>query len=164
MNAPTSLNHLLSAANPGAHAQERIREIPYNYTSFSDREIVIRLLGSHSWELLNQLRGERQTGRSARMLYEVLGDVWVVQRNPYLQDDLLDNPGRRRLLVDALNHTSVRLHEGQSALAASESRNRAITEASLDSIVTIDEDGVERALPQGNYSMAPIIWANKVMS
>jgi len=24
---------------------ERIRETPYNYTSFSDREIVIRLLG-----------------------------------------------------------------------------------------------------------------------
>jgi hypothetical protein len=23
----------------------RLREIPYNYTSFSDREIVIRLLG-----------------------------------------------------------------------------------------------------------------------
>jgi len=23
------------------------------------------------------------------MLYEVLGDIWVVQRNPYLQDDLL---------------------------------------------------------------------------
>ena len=104
MNAPTSLNHLLSAAQPGAHAQERIREIPYNYTSFSDREIVIRLLGSQSWELLNQLRGERQTGRSARMLYEVLGDVWVVQRNPYLQDDLLDNPKRRGQLVDALNH------------------------------------------------------------
>lgn len=104
MNAPTSLNHLLSAANPGAHVQERIREIPYNYTSFSDREIVIRLLGSQSWDLLNHLRGERQTGRSARMLYEVLGDVWVVQRNPYLQDDLLDNPKRRGQLVDALNH------------------------------------------------------------
>jgi hypothetical protein len=41
------------------------------------------------------LRGERRTGRSARMLYEVLGDIWVVQRNPYLQDDLLDNPKRR---------------------------------------------------------------------
>ncbi len=47
-----------------------------------------------------------------------------------------------RQLVDALNQTSVRLHEGQSALAASESRNRAITEASLDSIVTIGEDGL----------------------
>ncbi|MCL4185704.1 MAG: FAD-binding oxidoreductase, partial [Burkholderiaceae bacterium] len=43
-------------------------------------------------------------GRSARMLYEVLGDIWVVRRNPYLQDDLLDNPKRRRLLVEALHH------------------------------------------------------------
>lgn len=82
----------------------RLREIPYNYTSFSDREIVIRLLGSRAWDVLNRLREERRTGRSARMLYEVLGDIWVVQRNPYLQDDLLDNPGRRRMLVEALNH------------------------------------------------------------
>ena len=82
----------------------RLREIPYNYTSFSDRESVIRLLGGKAWELLNQLRQERRTGRSARMLYEVLGDIWVVERNPYLQDDLLDNPARRKLLVDALQH------------------------------------------------------------
>jgi FAD/FMN-containing dehydrogenase/Fe-S oxidoreductase len=82
----------------------RLREIPYNYTSFSDREIVIRVLGSRAWEVLNRLREERRTGRSARMLYEVLGDIWVVQRNPYLQDDLLDNPKRRRLLVEALHH------------------------------------------------------------
>ena len=109
MNAPTSLNHLLAV--PGqSHSHERIREIPYNYTSFSDREIVIRLLGARAWGLLNQLRGERRTGRSARMLYEVLGDIWVVQRNPYLQDDLLDNPRRRGQLVDALRH---RLQEVQ---------------------------------------------------
>jgi hypothetical protein len=57
---------------------------------------------------LEKLRQERKTGRSARMLYEVLGDIWVVQRNPYLQDDLLDNPRRRQMLVDALYH---RLHE-----------------------------------------------------
>jgi FAD/FMN-containing dehydrogenase/Fe-S oxidoreductase len=38
------------------------------------------------------------------MLYEVMGDIWVVQRNPYLQDDLLDNPDRRKLLVQALEH------------------------------------------------------------
>ena len=89
-------------------AAPRLREIPYNYTSFSDREIVIRLLGEPMWRLLEQLRGERRTGRSARMLFEVLGDIWVVERNPYLQDDLLDNPKRRRLLVAALRH---RLHE-----------------------------------------------------
>ncbi len=83
---------------------ERIREIPYNYTSFSDREIVIRLLGDSAWDVLNQLRDQRRSGRSARMLYEVLGDIWVVQRNPYLQDDLLDNPKRREQLVQALHH------------------------------------------------------------
>src|SRR5881409_2437845 len=103
MNAPLPLNRM-GVDNDVDSAAPRLREIPYNYTSFSDREIVIRLLGSRAWELLNQLRSERRTGRSARMLYEVLGDIWVVQRNPYLQDDLLDNPKRRRLLVDALNH------------------------------------------------------------
>jgi len=100
MNAPHTLNHLLDAASEAP----RLREIPYNYTSFSDREIVLRLLGPQAWELLLRLRQERRTGRSARMLYEVLGDIWVVRRNPYLQDDLLNTPARRRLLVEALQH------------------------------------------------------------
>src|SRR5450830_1873087 len=104
MNAPTQLKSLLPVGAIAPHGHERIREIPYNYTSFSDREIVIRLLGASAWEWLNRLRDERRTGRSARMLYEVLGDIWVVQRNPYLQDDLLDNPKRRVLLVEALHH------------------------------------------------------------
>ncbi|HQT69341.1 MAG TPA: FAD/FMN-binding oxidoreductase [Thiobacillus sp.] len=86
----------------------RLREIPYNYTSFSDREIVIRLLGADAWSTLNTLRAERKTGRSARMLFEVLGDIWVVRRNPYLEDDLLANPKRRQMLIEALRH---RLHE-----------------------------------------------------
>ena len=64
MNAPTPIQHLLDAADQAP----RLREIPYNYTSFSDREIVIRLLGQRAWEVLNQLRQERDTGRSARML------------------------------------------------------------------------------------------------
>ncbi|MBI3711502.1 MAG: DUF3683 domain-containing protein [Burkholderiales bacterium] len=93
---------------PLGTAPARLREIPYNYTSFSDREIVIRLLGEDAWALLDLLRGKRQTGRSARMLYEVLGDIWVVRRNPYLQDDMLENPKRRQALIDALDH---RLHE-----------------------------------------------------
>ncbi len=82
----------------------RLRKIPYNYTSFSDREIVIRFLGEEIWNVLNTLRDERKTGRSARMLFEVLGDLWVVTRNPYLQDDLLANAKRRKALIDALHH------------------------------------------------------------
>ncbi len=102
MNAPFP-SHLLHA-EPAQDAQARLREIPYNYTSFSDREVVCRLLGDEAWTLLSDLRGERKTGRSARMLYEVLGDIWVVRRNPYLLDDLLDNPKRRKLLIEALEH------------------------------------------------------------
>lgn len=82
----------------------RLREIPYNYTSFSDREIVIRFLGAEAWQALEELRGERKTGRSARMLFEVLGDMWVIARNPYLEDDLLANRKRREALIGALHH------------------------------------------------------------
>ncbi len=82
----------------------RLREIPYNYTSFSDREIVIRLLGASRWDLLNELRAQRRTGRSAKMLYEVLGDMWVVKRNPYIEDDLLGNRKRRAALVEGMRN------------------------------------------------------------
>ncbi|OGT01094.1 MAG: FAD-linked oxidase [Gallionellales bacterium RIFCSPLOWO2_02_FULL_59_110] len=82
----------------------RLREIPYNYTSFSDREVVLRILGDEAWEIINTLREERRTGRSAQMLYEVLGDIWVLARNPYLQDDLLANRKRREALIGALHH------------------------------------------------------------
>jgi len=111
MNAPLVLDAKLAAQD----APPRLREIPYNYTSFSDREIVIRLLGEEAWRILHELRDERRTGRSARMLYEVLGDIWVVRRNPYLQDDLLENPKRRQMLVSALHH---RLNEIEKRRAA----------------------------------------------
>ncbi len=99
MNAPSPALTVLQRDEP-----VRLREIPYNYTSFSDREIVCRLLGDPAWSLIESLRGERRTGRSARMLYEVLGDIWVVRRNPYLEDDLLDNRRRRGALIGALEH------------------------------------------------------------
>jgi FAD/FMN-containing dehydrogenase/Fe-S oxidoreductase len=109
MNAPLPILHTeLSAA-------ARVREIPYNYTSFSDREIVLRLLGQDAWAILEDLRIERRTGRSARMLYEVLGDMWVVQRNPYLQDDMLDNPKRRAQLIEALRHRLVEISKRRDA-------------------------------------------------
>ena len=47
----------------------KIREIPYNYTSFSDKEIVVRFLGEAAWAALDELRGVRLTGR-----FTLLGD------------------------------------------------------------------------------------------
>jgi FAD/FMN-containing dehydrogenase/Fe-S oxidoreductase len=136
MNVPIQLKSLLPASAIASAEPLRIREIPYNYTSFSDREIVIRLLGEPAWGWLNQLREERRTGRSARMLYEVLGDIWVVQRNPYLQDDLLDNPKRRVLLVQALQH---RLNEIQK-------RRHAQSDPERDALVGLLLDAADKAV------------------
>lgn len=91
------LNH--SPATP----VHRIREIPYNYTSHSDREVVCHFLGESTWEIISELRDQRVTGRSAKLLFEVLGDMWVVFRNPFIFDDLVENPRRRRSLIDTLN-------------------------------------------------------------
>ena len=96
----------------------RLREIPYNTTSFSDREIVIRLLGEDMWTVLHDLRSQRVTGRSARMLYEVLGDIWVVRRNPYLEDDLLASHERRNALITALKHRLTEIEKRRAGNAA----------------------------------------------
>ena len=60
MNAPHVFPSL-QADQPRSTAN-RLREIPYNYTSFSDHEIVTRLLGEDAWRLLSDLRAERRTG------------------------------------------------------------------------------------------------------
>jgi FAD/FMN-containing dehydrogenase/Fe-S oxidoreductase len=125
MNAVADLHD--AARHPVEKEPEsRLREIPYNYTSLADREIVMRLLGEPAWAILDELRSERRTGRSARMLYEVLGDMWVVERNPYLQDDLLDNPKRRRQLIAAMLH---RLREVEKRRdAADQSRDAKVAQ------------------------------------
>ena len=147
MNAP--LFPRISAEPPLACAPARLREIPYNYTSFSDREIVMRLLGASAWDELNELRTERRTGRSARMLYEVLGDIWVVQRNPYLQDDLLENPKRRAALIEALHHRLNEVDKRRSstgipldaeAYADRDSKVALLLEAARKAVSAFEED------------------------
>lgn len=110
----------------------RLREIPYNYTSYSDREIIIRLLGQQSWELIQQLRTQRRTGRSARMLFEILGDIWAVIRNPYLIDDLLEHQHRQQALVKEMRHRineiQKRRDQNQQVLQLIEQTDQAITD------------------------------------
>ncbi|HET6922201.1 MAG TPA: DUF3683 domain-containing protein, partial [Anaeromyxobacteraceae bacterium] len=72
------------------------REIPYNYTSADDRQAVSLLLGRGVWQKLEALRGRRVTGRSARLLMRFLGEILIHRRNPYLTQELIDAPARRR--------------------------------------------------------------------
>ena len=129
---------------------ERIREIPYNYTSFSDREIVIRYLGDDNWRLIEDLRGTRRTGRSARMLFEVLGDMWVIERNPYLQDDLIHNVDRRDSLIQALNH---RLAQFEQRLNCNPDAAR-LLDAARDAVDRFSNCFGERAALRGRVRRA----------
>jgi FAD/FMN-containing dehydrogenase/Fe-S oxidoreductase len=77
-------------------AASEYREIPYNYTSASDEQVVTFLFGSDTWSVLERLRARRVTGRSARLLLRFMGDLFVVRRNPFLFQQLVDARPRRR--------------------------------------------------------------------
>ncbi len=72
------------------------REIPFIYTSADDRQAISELLGPAVWEALERLRARRVTGRSARLLMRFFGEMLVHRRNPYLFEELVDSPRRRR--------------------------------------------------------------------
>jgi FAD/FMN-containing dehydrogenase/Fe-S oxidoreductase len=76
------------------------REIPFNYTSADDRRVVTLLLGPAVADTLDELRSRRVTGRSARLLMRLLGEILVHRRNPYLFQELVDSPSRRRRLFE----------------------------------------------------------------
>ncbi|MBI2419395.1 MAG: DUF3683 domain-containing protein [Ignavibacteriales bacterium] len=74
-----------------ANQGNRLREIPYNYTSFSDKEIILKYFDEETWKVIEELRDQRKTGRSAKLLYGIIGDICIIERNPYLFEDFLTN-------------------------------------------------------------------------
>ncbi len=76
----------------------RFREITYNYTSFSDKEIILKYFDKNTWDQVEFLRDQRITGRSAKLLYENVGDIFIIERNPYLFEEFLTNKQKRNKL------------------------------------------------------------------
>ncbi|MGE4559937.1 MAG: DUF3683 domain-containing protein [Desulfobulbus sp.] len=71
------------------------REIPYNFTSADDRLIINHLFSPELWDDLEELRSQRVTGRSARLVMRCIGDLFILHRNPFLYQELIDSPRRR---------------------------------------------------------------------
>lgn len=78
------------------------REIPYNFTSADDRLIIRQLFGESVWDDVEELRSQRVTGRSARLLMRFMGDLFILHRNPFLLQELIDSPKRRRYLFKTM--------------------------------------------------------------
>ncbi|MDT9546287.1 MAG: DUF3683 domain-containing protein [Chlorobium sp.] len=80
--------------------QRTPREIPFNYTSAADRQVIAFLLGKDILGMLEELREVRVTGRSARLLMSIIGEILIHRRNPYLFQELVDSAARRRRLFE----------------------------------------------------------------
>jgi FAD/FMN-containing dehydrogenase/Fe-S oxidoreductase len=78
---------------------EGFREIPFNYTSADDSKVVRFLFGDEVWKTMEDLRSQRVTGRSARLLLRFIGDLFVLRRNPYLYQDFVDSKAQRRAFL-----------------------------------------------------------------
>ena len=97
------------------------REIPYNFTSADDRLIINHLFGPALWEDLEELRSQRVTGRSARLVMRCMGDLFILHRNPFLYQELIDSP--RRQDRGALGHGH-RQPDRKSVVVGKECRSR----------------------------------------
>ena len=81
----------------------KFREIPFNYTSADDGKIFTLILGEEAWLLLENLRSQRVTGRSAKLLMRFVGDLFILYRNPFLFQDLLDSGKKQRDFLKGLS-------------------------------------------------------------
>jgi FAD/FMN-containing dehydrogenase/Fe-S oxidoreductase len=80
------------------------REIPYNYTSAEDEQVVRILFGAPVWDALERLRARRVTGRSARLLMRFIGDMFILRRNPFIYQEMVDSASSRRQFLLAFQN------------------------------------------------------------
>jgi FAD/FMN-containing dehydrogenase/Fe-S oxidoreductase len=110
----------------------RFREIPYNFTSFSDKEIIQKYFDEKTWDLLNELRLKRITGRSAKLINEIIGDIFIIERNPYLFDDFLKNKRRLKQLRT--------IHEKRIETVVSSSNKSPLVDILIEKTKKLDEE------------------------
>ncbi len=91
------------------------REIPYNYTSAVDKQVIEHLFGPDMVDTLEKLKPRRSTGRSARLLNRFMGDMFMIERNPFIFQELVDNPEERRRLFSAFEKDLAVIRSNTSA-------------------------------------------------
>ena len=112
MRSATGFETTIRELSASQDQAKKHREIPFNYTSADDRRVVTLLLGPAIADALEQLRGRRVTGRSARLLMRIFGEILIHRRNPFLFQELLDSPPRRRRLAGNARR-DLATHRGQ---------------------------------------------------
>ncbi len=99
------------------------REIPYNFTSADDKLIINLLFGPKVWEDLEELRSQRITGRSARLVMRFMGDLFILRRNPFLYQELIDSPIRRQKFFNTAKEDLTIIQEAAKIVRVGAQRN-----------------------------------------
>ena len=79
------------------------RKIPYNYTSADDDRIIKHLFGSGLHTVIKELEKRTDTGRSSRLLHRLMGDLFILQRNAFLFQELVEHPKQCKILFSAFD-------------------------------------------------------------
>ncbi len=102
---------------------DNFREIPYNFTSADDKLIINLLFGSEVWDDLEELRNQRITGRSARLVMRFMGDLFILRRNPFLYQELIDFPTRRQNFFKTAKEDLTIIQEAAKIVRVGSERN-----------------------------------------
>lgn len=99
------------------------REIPYNFTSADDKLIINLLFGPEVWDDLEELRSQRITGRSARLVMRFMGDLFILRRNPFLYQELIDSPLRRQKFFNTAKEDLTIIEEAAKVIRVGSERS-----------------------------------------
>lgn len=94
--------------------KQQEREIPYNYTSAEDDQVIRHLFGQEMVHSIQNLKGSRDTGRSARLLFRFMGDMFIIDRNPFIFQELLDHPKRKNSFFKGIHKDLDTIDEGSA--------------------------------------------------
>lgn len=78
--------------------RDPFRKIPFNYTSAGDDQIIAHLFGNDILSTIHVLETLKGTGRSSRLLHRFMGDLFIIRRNAFLFQELVEHPMLRRRL------------------------------------------------------------------
>src|SRR6056297_141970 len=84
--------------------RDPFRKIPFNYTSAGDAQVIAHLFGNDILSTIHVLETLKGTGRSSRLLHRFMGDLFIIRRNAFLFQELVEHPMlRRRLFTEFEN-------------------------------------------------------------
>ncbi len=79
-----------------------IRKIPFNYTSAEDSQVLRLLIGDDGFNRLQKSRFLKTAGPAASHLLRFFGDMFMLQRNPFVRNDLIVSPRRHQRFFQAV--------------------------------------------------------------